>query len=58
MIITKKISKDNEFYLYMNGQLVYKKWLNQGYSKVFDVMAYGKNTYVSYTDSTTKNEKA
>ena len=57
MIITKKISRDNEFYLYMNGKLIYKKWLNEGYSKVFDVMAYGKDTYVSYTDSTTKKEK-
>ena len=57
MIITKKTSKDNEFYLYMNGKLIYKKWLNTGQSKVFDVMGYDKYTYISYTDSTNKNEK-
>ena len=50
MIITKKISEHNELYLYMNGKLIYKKWLNTGQSKVFDVMAYDKYTYASYTD--------
>ena len=58
MIITKKTSKDNEFYLYMNGKFIYKKWLNTGQSKIFDVMAYNKYTYVSYTDLTNKNEIA
>ena len=50
MLITKKISKDNEFYLYLNGKLIYKKWLNTGQSKIFDVMAYDKYTYASYND--------
>ena len=45
MIIHKKITQDNEFYLYMNGELIYKKWLDTGASKVFDVMAYDKYTY-------------
>ena len=55
MLITKEISKDNELYLYMNGKLIYKRWLNTGHSKVFDVMAYDKYTYASYTDLDVKN---
>ncbi|GAB5551777.1 MAG: hypothetical protein Sapg2KO_13680 [Saprospiraceae bacterium] len=55
MLITKEISKDNELYLYMNGKLIYKRWLNTGQSKVFDVMAYDKYTYASYTDLDVKN---
>ena len=55
MLITKEISKDNELYLYMNGNLIYKRWLNTGQSKVFDVMAYDKYTYSSYTDLDVKN---
>jgi len=55
MIISKEISKDNELYLYMNGQLIYKRWLNTGQSKVFNVMAYDKYTYASYTDLDVKH---
>ena len=47
MIIRKEIKDDNELYLYFNGKLIYKRWLNLGYSKVFDKMAYGKDTFVS-----------
>ncbi|MGH1437641.1 MAG: hypothetical protein ACRBG0_24605 [Lewinella sp.] len=50
MIIHKEISESNEFYLYMNGELIYKKWLDTGVSKVFDIMAYDKYTHSSYTD--------
>lgn len=39
----------------MNGKLIYKRWLNTGQSKVFDVMAYDKYTYQSYTDLDVKN---
>lgn len=46
MIFNKK-TKDNELYVYMNGKLIYKKWLNTGQSKVFDVMAYDKYTLKS-----------
>ncbi|CAL2101807.1 conserved protein of unknown function [Tenacibaculum sp. 190130A14a] len=49
MIIKKEI-KNNEFYLYFNGKLVFKKWLDQGYSKVFDHFAWGKYTEKSITD--------
>lgn len=49
MLITKTI-KEDELYLYYNGQLIYKRWLNEGYSKVFDVMAYDKYTLASIRD--------
>lgn len=39
--------KENELYLYINGTLVYKRWLDTGASKVFDVMAYDKFTLAS-----------
>ncbi|WP_430817555.1 barstar family protein [Carboxylicivirga sp. RSCT41] len=47
MILRKEIKDDNELYLYFNDKLIYKRWLNYGYSKVFDKMAYGKDTFVS-----------
>lgn len=50
MIITKKISEDNELYLYMDGKLIFKRWIDDGYSKVFDLMAYNSYTLASYTD--------
>ena len=55
MIITKTITEDNELYLYMDGKLVMKRWLNGGYSKVFDVMAYDSYTYASIDDLTINN---
>lgn len=50
MIIKKEIKDDNEFYLWFNGKLIFKKWLNQGYSKVFDHHAWSKYTEKSITD--------
>lgn len=47
MAIYKKFTKDNELYLYMNGNLVYKKWLKTGQSKVFDIQAYDRYTLKS-----------
>lgn len=49
MPILKKI-ENNELYLYMNGALIYKRWLDTGYSKVFDIMAYDKYTLTSIRD--------
>jgi len=49
MAIIKEI-KGNELYLWMNGNLIYKRWLETGQSKVFDLMAYDKYTYLSMTD--------
>ncbi len=50
MKVHKELTKNNELYVYINGKLIYKKWLDTGHSKVFDVMAYDKYTYASYTD--------
>jgi hypothetical protein len=49
MAILKEI-KGNELYLWMNGNLIYKRWLETGQSKVFDVIAYDKYTYTSFND--------
>lgn len=48
---TKKIIGD-ELYLYnAKGELIFKRWINHGYSKVFTPFPYGKNdTYISITD--------
>jgi hypothetical protein len=46
MIISKEI-KDRQLYVYMNGKVIYKRWLDLGYSKVFDVTAYDKYTLTS-----------
>lgn len=45
----------SEVYVYMNGKLLYKKWLETGQSVVFDVMPYTKHTYTSITDNSIKN---
>ncbi|MFT6922202.1 MAG: hypothetical protein ACJA1C_001204 [Crocinitomicaceae bacterium] len=49
MAIIKEI-KGHELYLWMNGKLIYKKCLDSGASKVFDVMAYDKYTFASITE--------
>jgi hypothetical protein len=49
MAILKRIEND-ELYLYMNGVLIYKRWLSTGNSKIFDIMAYDKYTLMSYKD--------
>lgn len=50
-MIYKYISPNNELYIYMNGKLIFKNWLNTGYSKVFDLMAYDSETLVSLNDT-------
>ena len=46
----------NELYLYNGrGELIFKRWINHGYSKVFDIMTYDKNTLVSITDNGIKH---
>jgi hypothetical protein len=38
------ISINNECYIYMNGKLIHKKYINHNQSGItFDVMAYRKN---------------
>lgn len=48
----KKEIIGNELYLFnAKGELIFKRWLNQDYSKVFTPFAYGKNdTYMSITE--------
>ncbi len=46
-MVFKEKTTDNELYVYLNGKLIYKKWLDSGESKVFDVMAYDKYTLKS-----------
>ena len=46
-MIFKKVTRDNEVYIYMNGNLIYKKWLETGQSKIFDIQAYDKFTLKS-----------
>lgn len=50
-----KVIKDHELYLYINGKLAYKKWLDTGQSRVFDIMAYDKYTLASYKDTQSDN---
>lgn len=49
-MIYKKFTTTNELYVYMNGKCIFKKWIDQGYSKVFDIMAYDSFTLVSIND--------
>lgn len=49
MAILKRI-EDDELYLYMNGALIFKRWLSSGNSIIIDVMAYDKYTLMSYKD--------
>ncbi len=50
MIVRKEIKNDNELYLYFNGKLIYKRWLDLGYGKVFDKFAFDKYTDHSIND--------
>lgn len=48
----------NELYLYNGkGELIFKRWLNQNRSVVFDVMTYDKQTLVSITDKMLEDDK-
>ncbi|NMH88729.1 hypothetical protein [Flavivirga algicola] len=49
MVFTKEI-KGNELYVYANGKLIYKRWLDTGQSFIFDKLAYNKYTLVSIKD--------
>lgn len=53
MAIIKVIDQD-QLYLFMNGKLIYKRWLKTGQSIIFDVMTYDKNTLVSIREPNTK----
>ena len=55
MTVHKEFTKNNELCLYMNGKLIYKKWLDTGASKVFDVAAYNQYTLTSLRDAPHEN---
>lgn len=47
----------NELYLYnIKGELIFKRWLTQNRSVVFDVATYDKDTLVSITDKMINKE--
>jgi hypothetical protein len=47
-----------ELYLFnAKGDLIFKRWLDQNRSVVFDVMAYDKTTLVSITDKMIQDDK-
>ena len=47
----KKEIVGNELYLYnAKGELIFKRWIDQGRSVVFNPFPYGKDTLVSITD--------
>ncbi len=50
MHISKIISEYNELCVYMNGKLIYKRWLDTGQSEVVDSMAYEKYSTISFGD--------
>lgn len=48
----------DELYLYnAKGELIFKRWLKQKKSVVFDVMTYDEATLISITDELLKQEK-
>lgn len=48
----------DELYLFNEkGELIFKRWLKQNRSVVFDVMTYDKDTLMSITEETLKNKK-
>lgn len=54
----RKEIRGNELYLFNGkGELIFKRWLNQNRSVVFDVMTYDKHTLVSITEETLKEQK-
>jgi len=55
-MITKQVI-GHELYVFMNGVLIFKRWINHGYSYVFDVATYDKHTLVSITDEGTKRNR-
>ncbi len=50
----RKEIRGDELYLYNGkGELIFKKWIKEERSVVFDVMTYDKNTLVSITENKT-----
>lgn len=48
----------NELYLYNSkGELIFKRWIDKGYSYVFTPFVYDKHTYLSITNKEIKKNK-
>jgi hypothetical protein len=47
---------NRQLYLFMNGRLIYKRWLDTEQSAVFDVMTYDRHTYTSIRGTTGKQK--
>ncbi len=57
MTTFRKEIHGNELYLYNGkGELIFKRWLKQERSIVFDIMTYDKETLVSITDKNNTNK--
>mgnify|MGYP006269164691 CR=1 FL=1 len=51
MSTLRKEIVSNELYLYnAKGELIFKRWIKQGYSMVMDLMPYTKHTFTSITE--------
>lgn len=42
---------DNQLYLHMNGQLLYKRWLKTGQSLVFNIQNFDSTKSYSVTET-------
>lgn len=55
----KKEVVGKELFLYnAKGEMIFKRWLDHDYSKVFDIMTYGSDTLVSITDENIKKNSS
>lgn len=53
----KKEVVGKELFIYnAKGELIFKRWLDHKYSKVFDIMTYDSDTLVSITDDNIKKK--
>lgn len=48
--LIKKIINDELYLFNAKGELIFKRWIKQNRSLVFDVLTYDKHTLVSITD--------
>jgi hypothetical protein len=51
-----KFILNRQLYLFMNGRLIYKRWIDTLQFAVFDVFTYDKHTYTSIIETTKKHE--
>lgn len=56
-VYRKKLTKDHELLLYLNSQLIYKLWLTNGQTKIFDTSEYEKYNSIKYSDLVIEDPK-